>query len=659
MVTRRVADNRATSRHRNRVRARGEAGAGQVSRYTYTADGTRLNPNLSPTLPSAPTASTPITMGIPTIDTGLYTDPRMGYTGAGYESMGSAANYGLPTPSPSDVDMRFQGQRYQDSVETYGSTPKPWAIEKDTRDSFYQDTKDRLEDSASMAASAAGITAALQAQADALRAQRESALTRGLAATAAKYDDQLKEIDKRISQINTDAKNNNDIAGWLTGQMAKPFEIAQRAAQAIDTAAATAATEAAVANITQAKLESDARLQTALSEIGFEGLVGQIGIEAAQNMVAENSFLTEQVDTITAGMEHRQALADFERDLFIANANQNEAGFNRETESGRLITSVQLREALADATAQREKVEMAKVQALNDVRQEIGRQYGEGVTLPSEQDFMMMAVQSQWDMIAGDLPDEEMGLYLSMMQDIQSMDVDLQNEQAVRQFLMTYNEQAVANGEDPIEFDNDDIVILRQLDAIMSGAQEEYNRIKEFQGSQAQGENRDPANLAEVERWRETREVTGPYSQRAEQVMSFANDIRQRFGIKVDGDDFMRPLEWGGKNGRAVNSDHNTAGALDLYFEPGSQNTELYKTVEAYVNTLRGQGVVSSVVWMGDNAAHHNHIHISFALPYGGQADFVDTSAGANVAADSTLEEQIAEAPGYYSTPSGAGRTAN
>jgi len=519
---------------------------------------------------------------------------------------------------------------------------------------------DRQEQLDSKSQAAAGITAALQQQANLLRQQRDQALERGLSATAAQYDAQLADIDRKIAQLQFDAQNNNDVSAWLRDQMERPFELAKAAAQAIDTAGAMAATEAAIANMTQAKLESDERLQSMLSDIGFEGLVGQIGIEAAQQMVAEESSFNEQLGVLEAQGAYQQEIADFQKDLAIAGADQIEATFLREDEAQRFVTAAKIRDALADAEYDRNKVEMAKQQALAATREEIGRQFGEGVTLPSESDFVMMALQSQWDIIAADLPDEQMGAYYDLWQGLQSLDLDYMNTQGVLQALALMTGSGRGDnfvpGELGVDFDFEDVAILRQMDAIIKGAYEEYRSVQAYQGSSTDADNRDPQNIAEAAHYFKTGEIIGPYGERAAIAMSTYQDILARWpGTKIDPPSYLRPLETkeaAKAAGRAFNSDHHAGGGMDIYFEPGSQNTQKYREMEAYLQTLKAAGVLTFIP-LGANSSHNDHIHVSFRLPYGGQVDFVDQTAGFNAASygNETLDQAVDASPGSYTKP--------
>lgn len=671
------------------VRRKYEPGTGQIGRgvaETVGIDEARyrnLREGAGPVPPSAPVWQSPLYQA-PTADyyasqrsgpiMGHMVDPYVNPVQATLNSIDQLTTGVLEgrkdagIASPTDVEY-LTGKGIYDPYQpgTKVNVPKlPEIARPDRRDLADRQAvriEDRLLEATRSSSAAAGITAALQQQADLFRQQRENAIKQGLTATAAAYDDKLAEIDRRIAQINADSQNNEAVSSWLQQQYNRPFELAAAAAEAIDTAGAIAATEAAVANLTQAKLESDARLQSALQDIGFEGLAGEIGIEAAQNMVAENSFLNEQFGIIEAQGAYQQEMADFQRDLAIANADQIEAQFRGQEESRRLVASAKLRDALADEEYNRDKVEAAKAKALENTRNEIARQYGEGVMLPSEGDFVMLAVQSQWDMIAGDLPDDQMGAYFDLHAQIKGLGIDFTNSRDLSNALRQLSGHWEGSGDSKVfvpgemgdGWDMEDVAILRQMDAIITGAYQEYASIQAYQGSSTDADNRDPNNIAEADHYFKTGEILGPYGERAATAMSVFNDIRARWpGLKMDSPSYLRPLETmeaAKAAGRAYNSDHHAGGAMDIYFTPGSQNTAQYQQVEAYLQTLKGAGIITYIP-LGANKAHNDHIHVSFNLPYGGQKDFVDRTAGFNQISygNEMMDEAVDASPGSYSS---------
>ena len=573
-------------------------------------------------------------------DTSFY-EP-VGYTpGTGYEPLPSPPPYVNPAnlPSIARPDRRDIADRQAVRLE------------------------ERMLEATSNAAAARGITAALQQQADLLRQQRENAIARGLSATAAEYDARLEAIDRQIAQINGDAANNEATAAWLQQQFDRPFQLAAAAAEAIDTAGAAAAAEAAVANLTQAKLEADARVAAALEEIGFYGEAGAIGIEDAQQLMAEAAFYEESLGVLEAQGAYQQEMADFQKDLVIASVDQIEATFRKDEESRRFVAAAKLRDALSDAQYDRNKVEAAKVRALEATRDAIAREYGEGVNLPAEKDFVMMAVQAQWDLIAGDLPDEQLGAYMDLYEQVKGLGIDFtksdQLSNALRQLFGHWEgsgeNRMFVPGEIGVDWDMEDVGILRQLSAIVDGAYQEYRSIQDYQGRSTDADNRDPRNIAEADRYFKTGEITGPYGERAAIADNIYQDIRRRWsGLKIDPPSYFRPLETeeaAKAAGRAFNSDHHAGGAMDIYFTPGSQNTARYQEVEAYLQSLKAAGIITYIP-LGANKAHDNHIHVSFNLPYGGQKDFTDVTAGFNATSygNETLNEAVDASPGSYSS---------
>lgn len=621
------------------VRRKYEAGAGQVvkggpSYDLNTVEDIRqgnlrrsYDPVRAPQAPTAPTSGVDVNWvyNPPTIPQAGYTEARGGVGfdamyGGGIRISGDQLRNAFnpeyhspaPPPDPNDVAKTVAAQR------AFFAAERPYV---------------RAEELNQASGAAQAQTLALQAQMDSLMLERNLALDRGLSQTARKYDEQIAAIQKQIGQFEVEAANTQGAANYLMQTMRDPMDLAKRAAEAIDTAGATAAMEAAVANLTQAKLESDERLQSALSEIGFEGLVGEIGIQAAQDMVAENALLNEQFGILEAQGAYQQEMADFQRDAAIAAADQIDAAFSKEVEAERMVASKKIRDALTAAQDDLNKVMAAKDEALQMVRDDVARAYGEGVQLPEQNEFIGMALQTAWNQVGADLNPDDFDVYaewaLQMMYDGVPMTTS-----AIAAYLEGLGQ----------EFDDEDITIFRQMGVTASEARDEWRAVRERQGTQTDADNRDPYNIAEVERWKSTGEISGPYSERAAKVASIGDSLRQ-MGYEIEGDRFLRPVEWGGSNGRSVNSDHQTAGALDVYFRDGVKDEE-YSRLMSMVDGWRRQGLVSSIVDLNGNQFHKDHVHISFALPYGGQKNFT-----AETREEKIYEDPTDNAPYAYNQP--------
>lgn len=105
----------------------------------------------------------------------------------------------------------------------------------------------------------------------------------------------------------------------------------------------------------------------------------------------------------------------------------------------------------------------------------------------------------------------------------------------------------------------------------------------------------------------------GSYSRRAELAEHVGKRIRRITGLEVQGIRYMRPYTPNPSTGRAVNSDHLTAGALDIMIyndEDAIWLPALYRMLER----LEERHVVRYIIKKDQNAAHHNHIHVSFQI---------------------------------------------
>ena len=624
------------------VRRKYEAGTGQIGsgiadtpnidevRYRQVRD-SAVQPPTAPTWNPSPGGWTPPSTS------NWENDPRLGYASALRGAGAAGYQTGAPVEPyvPRDAQL-MPGDTYGERLGRVESSSRyRGPIVSDAKDNAFgiksllssasQAGTAVIEQRANEASMAAGnarsLTASLQAQVDSLRMARENALQSGLAATAAQYNEKLQEIQAEIDRLNREGANQEQAAAWLQGAMTEPFDLAAAAAQAIDTAGATAAAEAAVANLTAAKLEADGRVAAALEEIGFYGEAGAIGIADAQRLMGEAAFFEESLGVLEAQGAYQQEMADFQKDLAVANADEIEAAFRKDVEGNRMIASKKIRDSLTAAMDDQNKVEAAKERALQAVRDDVAREYGEGITLPSKDEYLSYALKNTWAQVGNDLGGEEMfseyaEYALELVMDGVPLDV-----RGITNWLNGLNADLTAAGRENVDFDDEDLVILRQMSQALKAASDEWDRTSEFQGSQTGADNLDPYNQAEVKRWLDTGEITGPYAERAAMTTSIGKQLRT-MGFEVQGMNYMRPAsESTAEKGRAVNSDHICAGALDVFFRDGVKDAQ-YQELMAMVNGWKQAGVVSSVVDLGANQAHKDHVHISFALPYGEQKNF-------------------------------------
>jgi len=120
-------------------------------------------------------------------------------------------------------------------------------------------------------------------------------------------------------------------------------------------------------------------------------------------------------------------------------------------------------------------------------------------------------------------------------------------------------------------------------------------------------------NRKQVRTWLDSGALTGQYANRAYVTDLMAAEVRDRFGLEVQGDRYMRPYAASVVPGRIVNSDHLTAGALDIFFRTAEAKKKA-DAVRAYLDPLEKDNVVRYYMDLGSNAAHNNHIHVSLQL---------------------------------------------
>lgn len=121
------------------------------------------------------------------------------------------------------------------------------------------------------------------------------------------------------------------------------------------------------------------------------------------------------------------------------------------------------------------------------------------------------------------------------------------------------------------------------------------------------------ANRQEVRTWLETGKITGLYSARAAVTAKAAKLLTGHYPLEVQGARYMRPYIATVVPGRSVNSDHLTAGALDVFFRTDIDKNH-YAAVKEILDGWKGRNVVRYYLDLGSNWAHRDHIHVSFQL---------------------------------------------
>ena len=91
------------------------------------------------------------------------------------------------------------------------------------------------------------------------------------------------------------------------------------------------------------------------------------------------------------------------------------------------------------------------------------------------------------------------------------------------------------------------------------------------------------------------------------------HEVFEAMGLEVQGQYYMRPYDPNPPSGRAVNSDHLTAGALDIFFRTNRDRLHL-DAVRRILDELVRRNIIRYYIDLGANAAHDDHIHASLQL---------------------------------------------
>jgi hypothetical protein len=209
--------------------------------------------------------------------------------------------------------------------------------------------------------------------------------------------------------------------------------------------------------------------------------------------------------------------------------------------------------------------------------------FNSGIRVKNQQEVIEQAGVAKADL--------ERGITLGLQQ------LQLQVAQLTNQFAMNLGQTGMGllAGQDA-------------LNAGMIGSNNVYGGGSGGSGSRA--DNTNPANIAAA------RSGEGPYGARVQLVQSYASQWRDMFpGIAIQGDGYFRPAgESTRKDGRSPNSDHITGGALDIFVRTPEERAAFNAWYAAVWPQLQQQGMVASYVSVGANAAHNDHMHISFSL---------------------------------------------
>lgn len=480
-----------------------------------------------------------------------------------------------------------------------------------------------------------------------LEALRDGALADGLEEVADQYDAQLRSEQRAIEKLQDEIALTGDIESWYRNRIKGPYEEAKAAAEAVDLEATMAV---------QSKYRNEQATELAAVEERLEGVLGSLGFTPDQitamraDRAADNEVTAAQNQLLEASGVRRGEL-DWEKKLRYSMAEEELQRSNRESSGRELIVASRNREAIADAETRIGELNNLKDKAMARVRRAVDREF-QGAQFPEKDEFISAAIASMEQDLIGDLSPNEQDWFRSVVGEFYADGKDFSTRSlkdmilSDRIYVAGANEalagiedkwKAIAREQDlPFStvqgeaftemsswldqnfdqiFDGEDIGILKGMVSTYKTAEEEYARYVDQRADRnySNAENTHAQNIADA------KAGVGVYGERARTVASMVPVIQQIFGgmvTSIQGANYFRPYEENPPPGRAKNSDHLTAGALDLMMPRDSAEHRRYYN-EVMVPQLRRwqeQGLVAS--WLGyeQNSAHDDHVHVSFAL---------------------------------------------
>lgn len=592
------------------------------------------------------------------------TDPRMGYT----NPWAAAAQGEYDRAGQDEYNERALRERYADYVEPdhltgggkydgdYGFLPDHLTGETD-RGPGRRGSGQNFDRGAQGAARRrhAAAADAVQAYLDELEyerrqleAKRDEALAEAKDDIAFQYDNQIKDINEDIDTL---TNNLSDLRGrvpsYLETTQAR-FDQAVEAAQGIVEAAGPeleAVRNQALKGI-EAGYDSAAEgLAEELDKIG----AGDQAATDLEAMVRELEGLA--YETVEGQIDDVAALNEAAENVAITAAES--AGITDEAQVKRFSTNLEkdLKKSIDDLVERRTRLEEAKTRAWDKAQEKINEQFTEAlgeVTYQSQLEFangVLTEAMDAW------FADNDFDVF--ERQDMMATWDDLLNEGVVNfsQFKEWYGTlqsernqllTAIANATDAGAADvaaelQEQLARLPSLDPEMvEGIEMMYSiwdqSLQEWHDNQPNpadfgfsGSGTGAANT-DINNVRAAKNGEGVYGQRVRYTADVGRYIKDKWGVEVQGINYFRPISAEG-GGQARNSDHKTAGAIDIMLNPNDQND--MRVGAQIMRYLRGLGTTAYTIWepTDPNDAHFDHIHVSFKLGATGSPYSYDDSA--------------------------------
>lgn len=478
-----------------------------------------------------------------------------------------------------------------------------------------------------------------------LEALRDGALADGLEEVADQYDAQIRAEQRAIGKLQDEIALTGDIEGWYRKRIQAPYEEAKRAAEEVDLQSTLAIHDKFKNEQANELAATEARLEGVLADLGFtpdqitamrSDRAADNEVTAAQNMLLEASGV-------------REGELDWEKKLRWSMAEEELQNSNRQSAGREMIVAERNREAIADREVGIDELINLKDKAMARVKRAVDRNF-QGAEFPEREEFVNAAMAAMENDLIGDLSPNEQDWFRSVVSELIADGVPFSKKKfqelllSDRIYVAGHSEaldgiqdkwRAYARQHDLPEaevqqdmfaemrgyvenadiLDPEDIGILTGITSTYRTANEEYDRYQEDRSKMnySNANNRDPQNIADA------KAGVGVYGERKRLVASMVPVIEQMWGgmiTRVEGQNYLRPVPTEKVSGQAMNSDHLTAGALDVFMPPGSaKHAAYYRDVMVpQLKRWQNEGLISSWVGYGANKAHADHVHISFAL---------------------------------------------
>lgn len=472
------------------------------------------------------------------------------------------------------------------------------------------------------------------------RSMRAQALADGEAETAAAYDAKIRGIEQEMDDLKREIQVVGDVESWYRSRIEAPFLRARDAAANVNFQPTLDLKSSAVGRIDEEYLASNQRLDAVLADIGFTPEQTQAMKLAAAE---DNAVAAAQMEVLDATAT-RPGFLEEQKKLMFHTADQLRYSELRQSAGNELVETEPRKRALDKAAEDLNFLTKEKQDAIARTRRAVERSYGEGPKIPDRETITATAMETMLDSLAGDIPPGQKQAYLENVWGL----VNAGFGEISDQNIISWYEQglipagpeitnAVADIQARIDagtvtqaqaqgmlndaylnsFDDEDRMIFQSLFDTYESAWAESEQIiaerSARRGSGAGGSgNSDKANITAA------KEGQGAYGQRRIITADYASTFRE-MGIRVQGDNYYRPWEdpaAAREKGRDPNSDHLTAGALDLFLHVNNpDDMAMWRNrVKPMLDELIDMGVVANYLPPGANDFHRDHAHVSFAL---------------------------------------------